>query len=95
VFHSRLTLLLHTWVAGLALLVERRGRQVELAAYCATYAADIVFRFLVKRGYVSLMPSLNLFLCSLAAATVIHHRDQQPQLVINFLFKLSEIPMIH
>jgi hypothetical protein len=94
-WHTRVSLFMHTWVAGLALLLERRQRQVELAAYCATYAADIIFRGLQKRGYVSLMPTLNLFLLALSAGTVLHYREQQPQMVINFLFKLSEIPSLH
>lgn len=36
-------------------------------------------------------PSLNILLLSLSAAVVLHHREQQPQMVINFLFKLGAV----
>lgn len=43
---SRLSLMLHVWVAGLFILLERPRRQVELAMYCSTYALDSVYRFI-------------------------------------------------
>jgi hypothetical protein len=85
---SQLKFAKHSWTAGLATLIERRGRQAELAAYCLTYAADRVFRYGEKRHYISLSPSLNALLLSIAAGMVLYHRDQQPQMLIKFLFKL-------
>lgn len=51
-------------------------------------AADRIFRYLEKYKYVSLSPSLNALLLSVAAGMVLFHRDQQPQMLLNFLFKL-------
>jgi len=86
---SRTQLFLHTWVSGLASVIETPSRQAELAAYCMTYAAETVFHYLERRGYMTLYPSLNLFILALSAAILIHHSEQQPQVVMRWLFKIS------
>lgn len=55
-----------------------------------TTAGDRIFRFLKKRQLISLSPSLNTLLLALSSGMIIYHRDQQPQMVINFLFALSK-----
>jgi len=86
---TRPQLFSHTWLAGLATLVETPGRQSELAAYCMTYGAETVFHYLERRGYITLYPSLNLFILSFSAGALIHHSEQQPQVVMRWLFKIA------
>jgi len=87
---SRVHYFLHGWVAGLSLLVERHGRAVELATYCSTYAAETVFRYCERKEWISVSPALNSLILALSTAFLLHHYDQQPQMMIRWLFKLSE-----
>jgi hypothetical protein len=86
---SRTQLFLHTWTAGLATVFEVPQRQAELAAYCMTYAAETVFHYLERRGYMTLYPSLNLFILATSAGILIHHSEHQPAVVMRWLFKIS------
>jgi len=86
---SRQQLFCHTWIAGLATPLETPGRQAELAAYCMTYAAETVFHYLERRGYITLSPSLNLFVLAFSAGALIHYSEQQPQVVMRWLFKIT------
>lgn len=86
---TRLQYLLHGWIAGLSLAIERPGRAVELASYCATYAAESIFRFCENRGWVSVSPALNSLILAFSTAFAVHYYEQQPKMLIKWLFKLS------
>eukprot|EP01129_Flabellula_baltica_P014161 TRINITY_DN6725_c0_g1_i1.p1 TRINITY_DN6725_c0_g1~~TRINITY_DN6725_c0_g1_i1.p1 ORF type:complete len:385 (+),score=58.20 TRINITY_DN6725_c0_g1_i1:50-1204(+) len=87
---QRLYLFLHTWIAGLALLIERPSRRKELAAYCLTYAIESVYRQLMAKGLVKVFPSLNTLILSICAGVVMHHHEQQPAMLMKWLFKIGE-----
>lgn len=88
---SRLTLISHTWLAGLPILFERQGRRVELAAYVTTYALDSLYRMTVKRGMVRsgghpIIGRLTLIVCS---GLLLHHAGQLPPLISQWLLGVS------
>jgi len=80
---------MHGWVAGLAVLIETKSRRAELAAYCLTYALESIFIYFQRRGWVTVMPSLNALFLSVAAGLLLHHHDHQPKAAIHWLFKLG------
>eukprot|EP01127_Copromyxa_protea_P023255 TRINITY_DN8662_c0_g1_i1.p1 TRINITY_DN8662_c0_g1~~TRINITY_DN8662_c0_g1_i1.p1 ORF type:complete len:368 (+),score=19.79 TRINITY_DN8662_c0_g1_i1:32-1135(+) len=82
---SRLSLMLHTWVAGLFILCERPRRQVELAMYCSTYALDSVYKFIrtTELGKTFSLPRRLIMLCSLSILS--HYHMHQPHFVTRWL----------
>jgi hypothetical protein len=78
------------WMAGLATIFEREGRQKELAAYCLTHALDSIYGFLKQRRLVSPNDWVSGITTVLAFATLLHHHHQQPQFVSKILFGIRE-----
>jgi len=88
----RLCLLLHGWAGGLATLIERPSRRPELAVYCATYALESIYRYLRNNGWLPQMPFLGMLVMIFSFATIVHHINQQPAFLRNFLFRLKDDP---
>jgi hypothetical protein len=81
---NRKHLMMHTWFAGLATLIERDGRRNELAAYCATYALDSIYRKLCTP-----ILSLHWLVLSVCSAIMLHNHTEQPAVLMKWLFKLT------
>jgi len=86
---TRFSLACHTWVAGLATLIEREQRRSELANYCFTYALDSVFMTLknTEFGKDFKLPGRSLLLLSLGILG--HFHEQQPAFLTGWLFRLK------
>jgi len=82
---SRLSLMLHTWIAGLFVMLERPGRQVELALYCSTYALDSVYKFFktTELGKTFRLPLRLIIVLSMSALA--HCYYNQPSFIICWL----------
>jgi len=74
--------LLDLWYGGVYIIVRSSIFSSLFAA------ADRIFRYFEKRHYMQLSPSINALLLSISAGMLLHFRDQQPQMLINFLFRL-------
>lgn len=85
---NRGPLMMHTWMAGLGLLIERDARRPELAAYCATYAFDSIYRRFVKK------PSgfLHWLILCICSSVMLHNHTHQPAMLMKWLFKLVPGP---
>jgi hypothetical protein len=81
---NRKHLMMHTWMAGLATLIEREGRRNELAAYCATYALDSAYRRLFNP-----IPFIHWIILSICSGIMLHNHTEQPAVLMKWLFKLS------
>lgn len=84
---TRVGLRRHVWMAGLATLLERKERRPELAAYCATYAIDTLWRRL-ERAYPiceHLQPLLSAILLIASCSIMLHHYNKQPALVTKWV----------
>lgn len=86
---TRTNLFLHTWTAGLPILLEREGRRNELAAYCSTYALDSLYRWGMEKKVIKERPLLNLLIMSLCGAVMLYNHNQQPAILMKWLFKVS------
>lgn len=86
------TMKYHAWIAGLATLVERKDRRAELAAYCATYAIDSLWRRYTVRYPVlgpfwsDWIPKITLVM---SCAVLLHYHNKQPNLVAKWLLGFS------
>lgn len=87
---TRTNLFLHTWTAGIPVLIERESRRKEFAAYCSTYALDSLYRWAVDSKVIKEVPIINLILMSITAAIMLHNHNQQPAILMKWLFKISE-----
>lgn len=83
---TRWTLYAHTWTSGLATLIERPNRRVELAAYCCTFALDSVYRYFRVNGRLKQRKWLGVLGIMLSMAAMMHYHDQQPRVVVKWLF---------
>lgn len=86
---TRTNLFLHTWAAGLPILLERESRRNELAAYCSTYALDSLYRWGLDSKVIKDRPILNLLIMSLCGAVMLYNHNQQPAILMKWLFKVS------
>jgi hypothetical protein len=86
---TRAKLCLGSSVAGLAVVLERPGRRVELAHYCAAQAINCLWRMLLLRGFVRSRAELCGPLLSLAMALVLATLENQPQFLIQTLLGLK------
>jgi hypothetical protein len=84
---NRFNLMGHTWLAGLATLIEREGRRNELAAYCATYALDSIYRKLVTPNAF-----IHWLILSICSGIMLHNHTEQPAVLMKWLFKLGSGP---
>eukprot|EP01121_Diplochlamys_sp_Union-15-3_P019753 TRINITY_DN7517_c0_g1_i1.p1 TRINITY_DN7517_c0_g1~~TRINITY_DN7517_c0_g1_i1.p1 ORF type:complete len:283 (-),score=2.84 TRINITY_DN7517_c0_g1_i1:28-876(-) len=87
---GRLQLLLHTWLGGLATLLERPSRRPELAVYCATYALESIYRHFRNRGIFPRLPWLGMITMICSFSIMLYHTDQMPVFVKNFLFRVKK-----
>lgn len=85
---TRLSLMKHTWVAGLTILIERENRRTELAAYCLTYALDSVNKWAIKSNHIKPHPIFQLLIMSLSSGVMLYNHTQQPAILMKWLFKL-------
>lgn len=63
------------WVAGLATLVEKKSRRMELALYCSSRAIEAFALTMVAKGWVSssrIPRRLDVIMFSLATAAICH-----------------------
>jgi len=86
---SRLQILSHAWMAGLAVIFESTSRRSELAAYCLTYALESIYNHFRDKGYSLLSPSVNALVLAISAGVLLHHHDHQPKAAMHWLFKLG------
>jgi len=84
-FVSRKSLFFHTFVSGLATLIERRNRRNELAAYCATYALDSIMKSITASDTIPEIPYFTPFIFCIALAILVKHRKQQPWIFSHFM----------
>lgn len=77
----------HVWAAGLATLLERKERRPELAAYCATYAIDSIWRRMeASFPYLKkVQPILAAVLLISSCSILLHHYNKQPALVTKWV----------
>jgi hypothetical protein len=75
------------WAAGLSTLLERKERRPELAAYCATYALDTVWRRLelAHPSCKKLQPVLASICLVFSCSVLLHHYNKQPALVTKWV----------
>jgi len=83
---SKKSLMMHTWVSGLATGIEKPSRRAELASYCLTYALEGLYQVWMDKGYVDNYPNVNLLVLSLCLAVFVYKKEQQPDIVIKFIF---------
>lgn len=84
---TRVGLRRHTWMAGLATLLERKERRPELAAYCATYAIDTIWRRAEASNplLTKIKPFLSAVLLIASCSIMLHHYNKQPALVTKWV----------
>jgi hypothetical protein len=90
---SRTKLYIHTFSSGLAGLVERPSRQVELAGYVGTYALDTVYRILRKNNIVKPSKLVGWGMLILTSGTLMYNYDQQPHMFARWLLGLGRKPL--
>lgn len=79
---------LTTFLAGVPTIIESETRQSELAGYVLTYAVDSLFTLLLDRKIIPQWdPIVNLFVMSTAVGVLLHNHNQQPKVIIKYLFK--------
>lgn len=78
-----------TWPGGLAVLLETKGRQVELAAYCFTHALDIAYRAAKRTGWATPNDLIAYVALSVSAGIIMHNYDQQPAFITKHLFGIE------
>mmetsp|Transcript_29350 Transcript_29350/g.32608 ORF Transcript_29350/g.32608 Transcript_29350/m.32608 type:complete len:374 (-) Transcript_29350:91-1212(-) len=89
--YSRLNLFKHTWIAGLATLIDRPSKRKELAAYCLTYAIDSFYTYLRKRGHIGHPPSwVSGTILVLSIGLMMYHFDQQPGFLTKWLLNIDK-----
>ncbi|KAF9153520.1 hypothetical protein BG015_003255 [Linnemannia schmuckeri] len=69
--------LLNGLLAGLAVLIEAPGRQMELALYCLPRALETTWKLMLKRGLVRNIPNgdIALFCASMGVMMTIYQND--------------------
>jgi len=87
---SRKSLAMHTWISGLAVLLERPGRRSELAIYCLTYAMDSLYRWYKETYKESGFQLPTRLLLVLSGSILFHHHLNQPSFVMKWLLQLKD-----
>jgi len=80
----------HTWIAGIATLIERPYRRTELATYCFTYALESFYNQLIEWGYIGVYPKINLVFLAFCLSSLVYNYEQQPQIIMKFFFGLEK-----
>eukprot|EP01096_Ripella_sp_DP13-Kostka_P004916 TRINITY_DN17473_c0_g1_i1.p1 TRINITY_DN17473_c0_g1~~TRINITY_DN17473_c0_g1_i1.p1 ORF type:complete len:457 (-),score=128.74 TRINITY_DN17473_c0_g1_i1:49-1368(-) len=84
---------MQTWISGLAGLIERPGRRIELAGYVCTYALDAIFRTIVRKKMFTPSSTYGWLALSLCSAILIHNHDQQPNLFTHWLLGFDRVTL--
>jgi len=86
---NRHKLFMCCWVPGFALLLERKGRQKELASYCLTQSLVSLYNYFQKKGVVKPVDWMANVLLVLGFSVVMHKHQEQPSFVTRGLFGLN------
>lgn len=82
---GRASFMSHLWVSGLSTLIERPSRRPELAAYCATFALESLFRYYIDRGTITYRPGVLTLVICFSAFLMLHYHEKQPAVAMKWL----------
>jgi len=85
-YTSRLRLFSHTWVAGLAVLIEHPSRRSELATYCMGYVVDSLYRWGVfSKTIPEFTPAVGALTIALSTAIMFYNFENHSDLITSWL----------
>jgi hypothetical protein len=66
------------------------SRRSELAAYCATYSVDCIYKYLVKHGHVRPINSVGTVLAAFALGLMFKNHKDQPVLLTRWILGIGK-----
>ena len=73
------------WLGGLYVLIEKRGRQVELATYCSAHALNSLYNRYILKQYGEQRAGGTVLLMA-ACAMLLHSWSKEPNFVKTLFF---------